>query len=245
MRLDQRSPNQIRPVTIEPEYLRYAEGSTLITMGHTKVICSASLEPMVPKWLSGTGTGWITAEYSMLPRSTHTRIRREKAFGSGRSQEISRLIGRSLRAAVDLKALGERQIAVDCDVIQADGGTRTASITGGFVALALALQFLKAQGQIQSLALKQYIAAISVGLDRNGALLDLDYEEDSSCETDMNFVGTGGGSFVEIQGTAEGQSFSRDQMSQMTDLALKGINELFIEQNKIIGSFYPYEKNGQ
>src|SRR5690606_32036787 len=156
-----------------PEYLRYAEGSALITIGHTKVICSASLEPNIPKWLSGTGTGWVTAEYGMLPRSTHTRINRDRATNSGRSQEISRLIGRSLRAAVDLKALGERQISVDCDVIQADGGTRTAAITGGFVALALALQFLKSQGQIATLPLRQYISAISVGLNKEGALLDL------------------------------------------------------------------------
>ncbi|HAG91655.1 MAG TPA: ribonuclease PH [Bdellovibrionales bacterium] len=239
MRPDQRVPNQIRPVTIEPEYLRYAEGSALISMGHTKVICTASLEPMVPKWLAGTGTGWVTAEYNMLPRSTHTRIRRDKALNSGRSQEISRLIGRSLRAAVDLKALGEKQIAVDCDVIQADGGTRTASITGGFVALAFALQFLKSQGQLQTLPLKQYVAAISVGLGNEGALLDLNYDEDSSCDTDMNFVGTSDGNFVEIQGTAEGRSFTRDQMTEMTDLALSGIQELFSKQAEVIGSFFP------
>ncbi len=239
MRLDQRPSDQIRPIQIEPEYIRYAEGSALITMGHTKVICTASLEPMVPKWLYGTGTGWVTAEYGMLPRSTHTRMNRERAASSGRTQEISRLIGRSLRAAVDLKALGERQISVDCDVIQADGGTRTAAITGGFVALAMALQFLKSQGQIPTLPLRQYVAAVSVGLSREGALLDLNYDEDSSCDTDMNFVATGSGAFVEIQGTAEGQAFTQDQMNQMTDLALKGIQELFQVQEKIIGDFFP------
>lgn len=243
MRPDKRAPDQIRPVTIEPECLRYAEGSALVSFGHTKVICSASLEPMIPKWLQGTGTGWVTAEYGMLPRSTHTRIQRDRAINSGRSQEISRLIGRSLRAAVDLSALGEKQIAVDCDVIQADGGTRTAAITGGFVALALALQFLKSQGQIQTLPLKKYISAISVGLGNQGALLDLNYDEDSSCETDMNFVVTGDGQFVEIQGTAEGHPFSQDQMTGMTQLALKGTGELFTLQEKIVGAFFPLEKS--
>lgn len=242
MRPDKRAPDQIRPVIIEPEYLRYAEGSALITVGHTKVICSASLEPMVPKWLYGTGTGWVTAEYGMLPRSTHTRINRERAANSGRTQEISRLIGRSLRAAVDLKALGERQISVDCDVLQADGGTRTAAITGGFVALALALQFLKAQGQISTLPLRQYISAISVGLGKEGAVLDLNYDEDSTCDTDMNFVATGSGAFVEIQGTAEGQAFTQEQMAEMTSLALKGTSELFRLQEQIIGSFFPFER---
>lgn len=242
MRPDKRAPDEIRPVTIEPEYLRYAEGSALITFGHTKVICSASLEPMVPKWLYGTGTGWVTAEYGMLPRSTHTRINRDRAANSGRTQEISRLIGRSLRAAVDLKALGERQISVDCDVLQADGGTRTAAITGGFVALALALQFLKSQGQIATLPLKQYISAISVGLGKEGPLLDLNYDEDSTCDTDMNFVATGSGRFVEIQGTAEGQAFTQEQMTAMTALALKGTGELFKMQEQIIGSFFPLEK---
>lgn len=242
MRSDKRTFDQIRPVTIEPEFLRYAEGSVLISFGHTKVICSASLEPTVPKWLQGTGTGWVTAEYGMLPRSTHSRIKRDRAMSSGRTQEISRLIGRSLRAAVDMKALGERQISIDCDVIQADGGTRTASITGGFVALALALQFLKAQGQIASIPLKQYISAISVGLSKNGALLDLNYDEDSACDTDMNFVVTGNGHFVELQGTAEGQAFSKEQMDEMSLLALKGTNELFKLQQEVIGSFFPFEE---
>lgn len=244
MRIDQRPLNKIRNVTIEPEYIRYAEGSVLITMGHTKVICTASLEPHVPKWLQGSGTGWITAEYGMLPRSTHSRMQREKAANSGRTQEISRLIGRSLRAAVDMRALGERQLAVDCDVIQADGGTRTAAITGGFVALALALNFLKSQGQIPVLPLKQYISAISVGLSGNGAYLDLNYDEDSTCETDMNFVVTSSGDFVEIQGTAEGNPFSQSQMSQMTELALIGTNELFSVQEKIIGGFFPRPTKG-
>lgn len=242
MRPDKRTFDQIRPVTIEPEYLRYAEGSVLISFGHTKVICSASLEPNVPKWLQGTGTGWVTAEYGMLPRSTHSRIKRDRAMSSGRTQEISRLIGRSLRAAVDMKALGERQISIDCDVIQADGGTRTASITGGFVALALALQFLKAQGQIASIPLKQYISAISVGLSKKEALLDLNYDEDSACDTDMNFVVTGNGHFVELQGTAEGQAFSKEQMDEMSLLALKGTSELFKLQQEVIGSFFPFEE---
>ena len=219
--------------------IRHAEGSAEIEMGNTRIICTASVEPAVPKWLMGSGEGWITAEYGMIPRSTHTRISREKATSSGRSQEISRLIGRSLRAAVDLRLLGERQISIDCDVIQADGGTRTAAITGGFVALALALKFLKDQKQINQLALKQYISAVSVGILGSDLLLDLNYDEDSACCTDMNFVMTNHQQFVEVQGTAEGQTFSKSQMDEMAHLAHLGCQDLFTKQAEIVGSFFP------
>lgn len=239
MRLDNRKPNELRSILITPEVSRHAEGSVQIDMGHTRVLCTASVEPTVPKWLQGTGQGWLSAEYGMLPRSTHTRISREKAMNSGRTQEISRLIGRSLRAAVDLKALGERQIQIDCDVLQADGGTRTASITGGFVALALALNFLKGQGAFATLPLKSYVAAISVGLLNDSLLLDLNYEEDSACGTDMNFVLTSAEEFVEVQGTAEGRPFSKSQMDQMTAMAIAGCNTLFTKQAEIVGKFFP------
>ncbi len=239
MRLDNRKPDELRPVKITPEVSRHAEGSVQIDMGHTRVLCTASVDTMVPKWLQGTGQGWVSAEYGMLPRSTHTRISRDKAANSGRTQEISRLIGRSLRAAVDLKALGERQIQIDCDVIQADGGTRTAAITGGYVALALALNFLKNQGAFQTLPLKNYVAAVSVGLLNDSLLLDLNYEEDSACGTDMNFVLTSREEFVEVQGTAEGQTFTKQQMDQMTASAVGGCKKLFALQSEIIGKFYP------
>jgi ribonuclease PH len=239
MRFDGRPSNQLRPVTIQPHVVRYAEGSVLIEAGHTKVICAASVEPTVPKWLHGSDKGWITAEYGMLPRSTHTRMQREKAASSGRTQEISRLIARSLRAAVDLRALGERQIVVDCDVLQADGGTRTAAITGGFVALALAIHKLKMAGLLATLPLKDYVAAVSVGLNRGQALLDLCYEEDSKISTDMNFVMTGQGRFVEIQGTAEVDPFSSEELSSMLALAREGCAQLFHEQYKIVGEFFP------
>jgi ribonuclease PH len=234
MRTDGRKANQLRPVSILPDVLLHAEGSVQISMGNTKIICTASVEPSVPKWLMGQGSGWITAEYGMLPRSTHTRINREKAATGGRTQEISRLIGRSLRAAVDLKALGEKQIYIDCDVIQADGGTRTAAITGGFVALALALKFMKDKGQITTIPLKSYVAAISVGLSRNGAILDLNYDEDSSIDTDMNFVMTDKKELVEIQGTAEGTTFSFTQLNEMIELAQIGCAQLFHEQAKYV-----------
>ena len=237
-RLDGRTPEQTRKIKITPNITRYAEGSALIEMGHTQVLCTASIETSVPKWLQGTEKGWVTAEYGMLPRSTHTRMQREKAANSGRTQEISRLIGRSLRAAVDLKALGEKQITIDCDVLQADGGTRTAAITGGFVALALALGKLKYAGLITTLPIKHYVAAISVGLDDGHALLDLCYEEDARCETDMNFVMTADGHFVEIQGTAEGQTFSRADMARMTDLAESGCQALFKAQSDLINSIF-------
>lgn len=239
MRLDNRNSDEIRPVTIVPEVIRHAEGSVQIDMGHTRIICTASVDTTVPKWLQGTGQGWVSAEYGMLPRSTHTRIHREKALNSGRTQEISRLIGRSLRAAVDLKALGERQIQVDCDVIQADGGTRTAAITGGFVATAMALNFLKNQGAFRELPLKSYVAAVSVGLLNNELLLDLNYEEDSACGTDMNFVLTSREEFVEVQGTAEGAAFTKAQMDQMTDAAIHGCRQLFAKQAELIGKFFP------
>jgi ribonuclease PH len=238
MRNDGRKNTDIRPVRITPEVIRHAEGSAQIEMGNTRVLCTASIEPGIPKWLMGSGEGWVTAEYGMLPRSTHTRINREKAMSSGRSQEISRLIGRSLRAAVDLKALGERQIAIDCDVIQADGGTRTAAITGGFIALALALKFLKDQNQISTIPLKNYVAAISVGLLDKDLLLDLNYDEDSACGTDMNFVMTQQQQFVEVQGTAEGQTFSKAQLDEMAHLANIGCQRLFEKQAEIIGSFF-------
>lgn len=239
MRLDNRKLDELRKVSIRPEVIRHAEGSVEIEMGHTRVICTASVDPSVPKWLSGTGSGWVTAEYGMLPRSTHTRISRDKAANSGRTQEISRLIGRSLRAAIDLKALGERSISVDCDVIQADGGTRTASITGGFVALALALKFLHNQGEILTMPLRSYVAAISVGLMNDNVLLDLNYEEDAACTTDMNFVLTGSGEFVEIQGTAEGAAFTKKQMDDMALMANLGCKQLFAKQAEIVGSFFP------
>ena len=239
MRFDGRHPNQIRSISIVPHVARYAEGSVLIEAGHTKVMCTATVEAHVPKWLSGGGRGWITAEYGMLPRSTHTRVQRDKAATGGRTLEISRLIARSLRAAVDLQALGERQIIVDCDVLQADGGTRTAAITGGFVALALAVHKLKSVGILQSLPLKDYVAAVSVGLDRTGPLLDLCYEEDSKISTDMNFVMTGQGRFVEIQGTAEVNPFTSDELTAMLAMAREGCTKLFQEQYKIVGEFFP------
>lgn len=234
MRHDGRKNNDLRPITITPDVIRHAEGSVQIDMGHTRLICTATVEQGIPKWLSGQGSGWVTAEYGMLPRSTHSRINREKSLNGGRTQEISRLIGRSLRAAVDLKALGERQIFVDCDVIQADGGTRTAAITGGFVALALALQYLKDQNVISKLPIQNQVAAISVGLSREGALLDLNYEEDSSIGTDMNFVMNDKNEFIEMQGTAEQGSFSTTQLSEMIELAQKGCQQLFIEQKKYL-----------
>lgn len=238
MRIDGRKKDQLRPLKITPEVSRYAEGSVMIELGHTKVLCTASVETSVPKWLQNTGQGWVTAEYGMLPRSTHTRINREKAMNSGRTQEISRLIGRSLRSAVDLKALGEKQIHVDCDVIQADGGTRTAAITGGFAALAMALNFMKQQKQIAANPLRSYVAAISVGLWQHEAILDLNYDEDSACETDSNFVMNERGELVEVQGTAEGRPFTQVQLIEMLSLAQKGCKEMMQAQAEWIGSFY-------
>ena len=239
VRPDGRQADQLRAIKITPHITRYAEGSALIEMGATQVLCTASIDAGVPKWLQGTDKGWVTAEYGMLPRSTHTRMNREKAASSGRTQEISRLIARSLRAAVDLKALGEKQITVDCDVLQADGGTRTAAITGGFVALTLAFAKLKMAGLIQTMPMKEYVAAVSCGLENGHAVLDLCYDEDSKVDTDMNFVMTGSGHFVEIQGTAEANPFTRAEMNRMIDLADKGCRDLFAKQAEIIGEFFP------
>ena len=228
MRPSNRSANQLRPVKITPHFTVHAEGSVLVECGHTRVLCNASVENGVPGHKKGSGEGWVTAEYGMLPRSTHTRSRREAASGkqSGRTQEIQRLIGRSLRSVVDLKKLGERTIQIDCDVIQADGGTRTASITGAFVALHDAVGGLMNQGLVKESPLRDFVAAISVGIYQGQPVLDLDYCEDSACDTDMNVVMTGAGHFVEVQGTAEGHAFRRAEMDAMLDLAQSGIARL-------------------
>ncbi|AHZ85201.1 ribonuclease PH [Bdellovibrio bacteriovorus] len=238
MRADGRLFDQLRNIKITPNVSEYAEGSAIVEFGRTKVLCTATYESKAPSWLLGTGAGWITAEYGMLPRSTHTRIRRDKSMTGGRTQEISRLIGRSLRAAVDLKQLGEKQIIIDCDVLNADGGTRTASVTGGFVALALALKKLHAVSEIKTLPLINYVSAISVGLHEGQILLDLNYDEDSAIGTDMNFVMTDKGQFVEVQGTAEHVPFTRDQLFKMMDVAEKGCRELFIHQASVMGEIY-------
>ena len=239
MRKDKRKSDELRKVQITPHVLDHAEGSSEIRMGDTRLICSASVDLSVPKWIQTPETGWVTAEYGMLPRSTHSRMRRDKTASSGRSQEISRLIGRSLRTAVDLKKLGERQICVDCDVIQADGGTRTAAITGGFVALALALEYLKKEVLIEHIPLSHYVAAVSVGILNEEILLDLFYQEDKKAQTDMNVVFASTGQLIEIRGTAEGKTFSREQLNQMLDMAWSACQNLFKEQEKIIGSFFP------
>lgn len=245
-RNDSRLQNQLRPIKITPNILDYAEGSVMVEFGNTRVLCSASYEAKAPQWLNGTGAGWVTAEYGMLPRSTHTRIKREKSQTGGRTQEISRLIGRALRSCVDLKALGEKQILIDCDVINADGGTRTAAVTGGFVALALAFKKLKDLSEIKSIPLKHYVSAVSVGLhEQNNVLvpiLDLNYDEDSDIGTDMNFVMTDKNEFIEIQGTAEEGTFSRQQLLDMMTLAEHGCQQLFLEQEKLISSFYPLKR---
>lgn len=233
-RMDGRKPDQLRKVTVQKNYLKHAEGSCLIAFGDTKVVCSASVEEGVPPFLKGKGQGWVTAEYGMLPRSCTQRINREKGGGSGRTQEIQRLVGRSLRAVVDMKKLGERTIKIDCDVIQGDGGTRTASITGGYIALAMAIKKIKKQKLITVSPLVEQVAAISVGMRDGQALLDLDYTEDSSAEVDMNIVMVGAGKFVEIQGTAEGKAFAKKDMDAMVKLAEKGIRELFALQKKIL-----------
>lgn len=237
-RLDDRLHDQLRSIKITPNVAEYAEGSCLVEFGKTKVMCTATYEPKAPQWLVGTGGGWVTAEYGMLPRSTHTRIRRDKSMTGGRTQEISRLIGRSLRAAVNLKLIGERQIIIDCDVLTADGGTRTASVTGGFVALALACKKLLAVSEIKAMPLIHYVSAISVGLQENNLLLDLNYDEDSSIGTDMNFVMTDQNHFVEVQGTAEHTPFTRQQLMDMMTLAEKGCKELFQHQEKIVGPIF-------
>jgi ribonuclease PH len=229
-RIDDRTFDQIRPTKITPNFSPYAEGSALIEVGNTKVICTATVEEKVPFFLRNKGTGWITAEYAMLPRATHTRTNRETMRPSGRTQEIQRLIGRSLRAVVDMKLLGERQILIDCDVFQADGGTRCASITGACVALALAVKNMLQQGKLKKNPIISEVAAVSVGMVENTALLDLCYAEDSTAEVDMNIVCTGSGKFIEIQGTAERAPFNREQMNEMLELAEKGINQLFTIQ---------------
>lgn len=221
-----RKSDQIRPIQFEIGFSRYAEGSVLIRTGDTHVLCTASVETTVPGWLTGKQRGWISAEYSMLPRSTHTRSKREREKISGRTQEIQRLIGRALRSMVDLRKLGERSILVDCDVLQADGGTRTASITGGCVALGLALTKLSNEGTIPKDAWQDTVAGISVGLKNDQLLVDLDYPEDSSCDVDMNFVITGKGGLVEVQGTGENTSFSKIQLHQMTEAALLATQEI-------------------
>ena len=238
---DGRLFNQLRPVKITPGFTKHAEGSALIEMGETRVLCTASVEQTVPKWLQGGGKGWVTAEYGMLPRSTHTRISRDKASNSGRTQEISRLIARSLRAAVDLKALGERSITVDCDVLQADGGTRTAAITGGFVALTMAIAKLKLAGLVPATSqpITQYVSAISVGLKDGEPLLDLNYDEDSAIGTDMNIVMTADGRFVELQGTAEQMPFSRSELDRVLQVATEGCRQLFTAQSQIVSAYVP------
>ena len=236
MRPSQRLPEQLRNIRITRNFTRHAEGSVLIEMGDTQVLCTASVEETLPGFLRGKGQGWVTAEYGMLPRSTHTRSAREAAKGkqSGRTQEIQRLIGRSLRAVTDLKALGERQITLDCDVLQADGGTRCASITGAWLALHDACAKLVAAGKLPASPILDHVAAISVGIYQGVAVLDLDYPEDSDCDTDMNVVMTGRGGIVELQGTAEGEPFTRAQMGQLFDLAESGIAELVARQKAII-----------
>ncbi|HZV60853.1 MAG TPA: ribonuclease PH [Methylophilaceae bacterium] len=237
MRPSKRAPNELRPVEIIRGYTKHAEGSVLVKFGDTHVLCTASVEEKVPGFLRGKGQGWVTAEYGMLPRSTGSRMEREAAKGkqSGRTQEIQRLIGRSLRAIIDLEKLGERSIQIDCDVIQADGGTRTASITGAYVALHDAVTYLLKNNLIAASPLRDSVAAISVGMVDGQAVADLDYPEDSSCETDMNIVMTGSGGFVEIQGTAEGKPFTRDDMNNMVDLAQEAIRQLTIKQKEALG----------
>jgi ribonuclease PH len=237
MRPSERAPGDLRAVTLETAVNRYAEGSCLVSFGHTRVLVTASLEEGVPPFLRGRGQGWVTAEYGMLPRATHTRGRREAAQGkqSGRTQEIQRLVGRSMRAVVDLKALGERQITLDCDVIQADGGTRTAAITGGWVALKLATRHLMEEGVIVREPIADHVAAVSCGLFEGTPVLDLDYEEDSNAEADANFVLTGAGDIVEIQATGEKRGFSRDEFEALFGLARQGIEALIGLQKAAIG----------
>jgi ribonuclease PH len=233
-RPDGRKFDQLRKIKVTKNYLKHAEGSCLIEFGETKVICSASVEEGVPPFLKGSGKGWVTAEYGMLPRSCNTRIRREKT--SGRTEEIQRLVGRSLRAIVEMEKLGERTIKIDCDVLQGDGGTRTASITGGFIALADAVLWMKKKVLIEKIPLKDYVAAISVGVFNGKPVLDLNYAEDSKAEVDMNIVMVGKGEFVEVQGTGENATFSRKEIDTLLKLAEKGIKELFDVQKKALGN---------
>ncbi len=241
-RLDGRTANAPRPTRLTPDYLMHAEGSVLIEVGRTKVICTASIEDRVPPFRRGSGKGWVTAEYGMLPRATSTRTTREASQGKvgGRTQEIQRLIGRSLRTVTSLGDLGERTIWVDCDVIQADGGTRTAAITGGFVALVLALERLREQGVIPRVPIKEYVAATSVGIVTGTPLLDLAYDEDSRAEVDMNIVKTSGGRFIELQGTAETEPFDRTALDQLLGLADTGLAMLFESQREVVGKILKY-----
>ncbi len=236
-RFDGRSKNQLRPISFQRQFTKYAEGSVLVCCGETKVLCNASVEERVPPFMRGQGRGWVTAEYSMLPRATHTRSMREAAKGkiSGRTQEIQRLIGRSLRAVTDLKSMGEITVQIDCDVLQADGGTRTASITGAYVALHDALSGLVAKGVLKNMPLKDSVSAISVGILAAKPLLDLNYAEDSKADVDMNFVITGSGKFVEVQGTAEEEPFSLLELDELRDLALRGCAQLTRLQQKSLG----------
>ena len=238
MRPSQRQPEQLRDVRITRQFTCHAEGSVLIEMGNTKVLCTASVEESVPSFLRGKGQGWVTAEYGMLPRSTHTRTAREAAKGkqSGRTLEIQRLIGRSLRAVTDLAALGERQITLDCDVLQADGGTRCASITGAWLALHDACAKLVAEGKLPASPVRDHVAAVSVGIFEGQLVLDLDYPEDSACDTDMNVIMTGAGGIVEIQGTAEGEPFTRAEMNQLVDMAEAGIGVLIKKQKEALAA---------
>jgi len=238
MRPSKRQLDEMRKVSLERNVARYAEGSCLVKFGETHVLCTATLEERGPPWLRGSGKGWVTAEYAMLPRATLERTRREVTSGkpSGRTQEIQRLIGRALRAVTDLKALGERQITLDCDVLQADGGTRCASITGAWIALYEACEKLVQAGKLAANPVRDHVAAISVGIYNGSAVLDLDYPEDSNCDTDMNVIMTGSGGIVEVQGTAEGEPFSREQMNVLMDLAQMGIRQLVAEQQKALAA---------
>ena len=237
MRPSGRTPQQLRPITLEAGVTRYAEGSCLAKFGHTHVLCTASWAGEVPRWKKGKGEGWVTGEYGMLPRATHTRGRREAAEGkqSGRTQEIQRLIGRALRSVTDMKALGENTITLDCDVLQADGGTRTAAITGAYVALALACRYLVEEGVIKTNPLAAQVAAVSCGIYRDVPVLDLDYPEDSDAQVDANFVMASGGKLIEIQGTGEQRAFSRDECAALMDLAHAGCEDLFTAQRKALG----------
>ncbi len=233
-RHDGRAPDEIRPVEIIPNYLKHAEGSAFIKMGNTWVLCAASVEERVPRWVADTGHGWVTATYNLLPRSTHSRTERERQGAGGRTREIERLIGRSLRAAVNLPALGEQMITVDCDVIQADGGTRTASITGGYVALAIALYRLIARRAVSRKVIQYSVAAISAGVVQDQVLLDLDYQEDYEAAVDFNVVMTGQGDLVEVQGTAEGKPFSPQELDELVRISWKGIQELLAIQQEAL-----------
>ncbi len=233
-REDGRALGEYRPITLSRSYARYAEGSCLVEVGQTKVLCTASVEDKVPPFLKGKGTGWVTAEYSMLPRATHTRSSRDTQKPSGRTVEIQRLVGRSLRSVIEMDALGERTITLDCDVLQADGGTRTASISGAFVALVEALSWMKAKGQIKTIPITEWVAAVSVGVVKGEERLDLAYEEDSSASVDMNVVMTDTGRFIEVQGTAEGAPFDRDRLNRLLDLAHSGVRQMLAKQREAL-----------